>query len=258
MTIKALTLHQPWASLVIGGYKCFETRSWSTDDRGLIAIHAGNNRSALELTDIKAVCYHFEIPLSRSMPFGSVLGICRLVNIYSTESLLGKISEQERRLGDFSKGRFGWQMQVLHKFDTPVPMNGQQGLWEYQHTCELYTAQMRVTDTDAIDTTIKSADTPEGKAFAPRWDMVMESKRGELADGEYDTRYYKLLGERYKQDPTPFLKVLARPRVVLKCYCAHAEGCHRGLLVDILQKIGAVRGVDVVYGGEILHEKRAR
>ncbi|MHC5716509.1 MAG: hypothetical protein ACYTX0_31420, partial [Nostoc sp.] len=36
---KAITLHQPWAYLV-GIYKFFETRTWSTNYRGKIAIHA--------------------------------------------------------------------------------------------------------------------------------------------------------------------------------------------------------------------------
>jgi hypothetical protein len=39
--VKALTLHQPWASLVAVGAKTIETRSWSTLYRGPVAIHAG-------------------------------------------------------------------------------------------------------------------------------------------------------------------------------------------------------------------------
>lgn len=39
--MKALTLQQPWATLVASGRKTIETRSWSTRHRGPIAIHAG-------------------------------------------------------------------------------------------------------------------------------------------------------------------------------------------------------------------------
>lgn len=39
--MKALTLRQPWASLVANGVKTIETRSWATKHRGRIAIHAG-------------------------------------------------------------------------------------------------------------------------------------------------------------------------------------------------------------------------
>lgn len=42
--MKALTLRQPWASLVALGVKTIETRSWSTKYRGPLAIHAGAKR----------------------------------------------------------------------------------------------------------------------------------------------------------------------------------------------------------------------
>ena len=38
--MKALTLHQPWASLIAIGAKKIETRSWATSYRGPLAIHA--------------------------------------------------------------------------------------------------------------------------------------------------------------------------------------------------------------------------
>lgn len=38
--MKALTVHQPWASLIAAGVKRIETRSWSTKHRGPLAIHA--------------------------------------------------------------------------------------------------------------------------------------------------------------------------------------------------------------------------
>ena len=39
--MKAITLHQPWATLIALGVKTIETRSWPTKHRGPIAIHAG-------------------------------------------------------------------------------------------------------------------------------------------------------------------------------------------------------------------------
>lgn len=38
--MKAITLHQPYASLIAHGYKCIETRTWPTHYRGSLAIHA--------------------------------------------------------------------------------------------------------------------------------------------------------------------------------------------------------------------------
>lgn len=44
----ALTLHQPWASLVALGVKTIETRAWSTLYRGPLAIHAASTSKGFQ------------------------------------------------------------------------------------------------------------------------------------------------------------------------------------------------------------------
>jgi hypothetical protein len=46
--VKALTLWQPWASLIALERKLVETRSWSTSYRGPLAIHAAKRRPDVE------------------------------------------------------------------------------------------------------------------------------------------------------------------------------------------------------------------
>src|SRR5574343_420007 len=41
--MRALTLTQPWATLVAIGAKKIETRGWCTDYRGALAIHAAKS-----------------------------------------------------------------------------------------------------------------------------------------------------------------------------------------------------------------------
>lgn len=48
--MKALTLWQPWATLVALGVKTIETRSWSTSYRGPLAIHAATRPISDRLT----------------------------------------------------------------------------------------------------------------------------------------------------------------------------------------------------------------
>lgn len=38
--MKAISIRQPWASLIINGYKHIENRNWSTNYRGPVLIHA--------------------------------------------------------------------------------------------------------------------------------------------------------------------------------------------------------------------------
>lgn len=39
----ALTVKQPWASAIMAGLKRVENRTWRTDYRGPLAIHAGSS-----------------------------------------------------------------------------------------------------------------------------------------------------------------------------------------------------------------------
>ena len=41
--MKVLTIREPWASLIVNGYKKYEFRSWKTNYRGKLLIHAGIN-----------------------------------------------------------------------------------------------------------------------------------------------------------------------------------------------------------------------
>ena len=51
----ALTIKQPWASLIIHGGKDIENRSWPTRFRGSVLIHASKKRDDDELLSFKAL-----------------------------------------------------------------------------------------------------------------------------------------------------------------------------------------------------------
>ncbi|MGH7609569.1 MAG: ASCH domain-containing protein [Candidatus Dormibacteria bacterium] len=73
--MKALTIRQPWASLLVAGCKVYEYRSWDTRYRDLVAIHAGTK---LEKRERQALD-HPEVlsrPIATTAPFGrsSILG----------------------------------------------------------------------------------------------------------------------------------------------------------------------------------------
>jgi hypothetical protein len=46
--IKALTIKNPWAHLIISGVKDIENRTWKTSYRGKLWIHVGNNNFSLK------------------------------------------------------------------------------------------------------------------------------------------------------------------------------------------------------------------
>jgi activating signal cointegrator 1 len=131
-TIKALTLHQPWASLIAAGIKQYETRHWSTDHRGLLAIHAGKKEPDMSYSDLGLIRTKND-GLPEPPPLGCVVAIARLVAVIPSRELVDEegINALEMRLGNFKPGRYGWKLEVVKVFDKPIPARGQQGLWDW-------------------------------------------------------------------------------------------------------------------------------
>lgn len=141
--MKAITLWQPWASLMAEGHKKIETRNWSTNVRGAVAIHAAKKsiKETLKLmlpTVIGAIRnLLFPYPLER-LPVGYMLAVgnlvdCKLIN----EEFLETLSEQEIMIGDYTLGRYAWIFEDIDPFSTPIPALGAQGFWNWKSPSEL-------------------------------------------------------------------------------------------------------------------------
>jgi hypothetical protein len=138
--VKALTLTQPWATLVALGAKKIETRSWFTHYRGPLAIHAakGFPKWAREFT-MEPECYEAvklftagRIKTFPSYPTGVVLAVCRVVACTLTsQAFEERLSAKERAFGDYSPGRFAWVLEDVQALPTPIPAKGALGLWEW-------------------------------------------------------------------------------------------------------------------------------
>jgi hypothetical protein len=133
--VKTLTLTQPWATLLISGVKRFETRGWSTPYRGELAIHAAKRWTeddmvfAQNLIDRGLIDYQTYADL----PHGAVLGTARLVAVDSTIEVAARkfTSALELELGDFSDGRYAWEIGDPQPFHRPVAARGALGLWTW-------------------------------------------------------------------------------------------------------------------------------
>lgn len=132
---KALTLTQPWATLVALGIKRIETRGWRTEYRGPLLIHAGKGMPA-EAEDF-AVALHGRIPqtlpvAAGDLPRGVIIAKVRLWRIESTYGAVanGDADDDERELGDYGPGRWAWLLDQVELIDPPVPWRGALNLWE--------------------------------------------------------------------------------------------------------------------------------
>src|SRR5260370_37615147 len=99
--MKALTLYQPWASLIVDGIKMLETRPRPLSHRGYLAIHAGLK------VDVEA-CKEFGYDWT-DIPRGAVLGIVNMVECLPTTHPLVKADAY----GDFRPGRYAYFLELI-------------------------------------------------------------------------------------------------------------------------------------------------
>ncbi|MOA01821.1 ASCH domain protein [compost metagenome] len=142
--MRTITILQPWASLIALGEKQFETRSWPTKYRGPVAIHAGKrlDRQACLERSINDALVRNGITEWGEIPLGAVVAIAELKNClksidtwtdgYILENLTS-VYAPEHEFGDFTPGRFAWEMTDVKRLAEPIPAKGQQGLWNWAY-----------------------------------------------------------------------------------------------------------------------------
>jgi hypothetical protein len=153
--MKALTIKQPYASLLAHGIKKYETRSWSTVCRGPIAIHAGLANPCKVIRDLFGMPQHNAlISATRrcgyktysDIPTGAIiatahLAMCRIIRvddfgrIYMESPCTDRkiyVDEQEIAMGNWAPNHYAWELGNVKILPEPIPAKGQLGLWGWQ------------------------------------------------------------------------------------------------------------------------------
>jgi hypothetical protein len=159
-SIKALTILQPWASAIACGAKRIETRSWATKYRGLLLIHAGKGQppQPIFVEACRAAGLRSNPGESCCLPLGALIAVAELVDCLPTMHLArngvfftgrpdvtGRMTDQERALGNYIPDRYGWVLANVRRLPTPIPYRGRQGLFN-------------ITEPDALDAEMTSMD----------------------------------------------------------------------------------------------------
>lgn len=125
--MKALTIKEPWASLIINGYKEYEFRSWKTNYRGKILIHAGMSIDKDMINrfkdyDLKYMC-------------GCIIGEADLVDCILVDK---KFNDELRKIDPivYEKSNhietYAWKLENIKKYDKVIYIKGKLGLWNYE------------------------------------------------------------------------------------------------------------------------------
>lgn len=135
--MKAISIRQPWADLIISGQKKLELRSWTVSHRGPLAIHAS------QAVDEDA-CMEFGIDPG-SVSVGVILGVVELESIQELDvASFESFRAQHKSSAAFEAPLFGWKVKNPQAFDDPVPWRGRMGLFnvpDYFSTGELDSPQ---------------------------------------------------------------------------------------------------------------------
>lgn len=110
--MKALTVRQPWASLIVAGIKDVENRPRRLRYRGRLAIHAGLgvNKDAL-----RKYRHLYDEPL----PAGAIIGSVEVVDCVENSKSKWALD-----------GYFHWVLANPRELKRPRPMRGHLGLWD--------------------------------------------------------------------------------------------------------------------------------
>jgi hypothetical protein len=136
--IKAISLHQPWASLIPMGLKEYETRSWSTSYRGPLLICAAKKTSLRQKLTHNYFLNKYQKILTDTdnyiewddLPFGYAVALVDLTDcIKMTQTFINQQLQSELDTGDWLFGRMAWKLDNIKRIIQPIPINGKQGLF---------------------------------------------------------------------------------------------------------------------------------
>jgi hypothetical protein len=144
-----ISLSQPYASLLISGIKTFETRSWKPGARNMeiikregLLIHASQSKKYAHLAGQAPFWQHLS-KMGR-IPYGCIIGHVRVGRVIKTEDFLvegmnaaGTDEEKNRAFveevafGNYSPGRWAWELIAPVEFPEPIPVKGKLSLWSW-------------------------------------------------------------------------------------------------------------------------------
>ena len=159
--MKAITLYEPWASLMSIGAKVNETRGCRTSHRGDICIHAAKTDHGTPEDLIPAILKAFQTRHTQPHPdsLGCIIAVVDLWDVQPSEKFYVEpattdpfcITEEEFGFGNYMAGRFIFRTRNLRRLKTPVPCRGFQSIgWTVPPEVEAKVrAQFRVSAEDA-------------------------------------------------------------------------------------------------------------
>lgn len=119
--MKALSLKQPYAELILEGRKKIELRNWRTTFRGEFLIHASKTPDFLAMKK-------FDFG-ENSLPLGGIVGKANLIDVKEYKSEEEHNHDRDLHLASSDWGRFGFILENPVRLNF-MPLKGQLNFFE--------------------------------------------------------------------------------------------------------------------------------
>ena len=131
--MKAITISQPYASLIASGKKWIENRTWPTNHRGLIAIHAGKGTQYMTRKEMA----------DENLPVGQIIAVATLVQCLPIHVIRRNASSRDKGMTvqgttytweqvanhEHAEGPWCWILDDIVPRVDPLTINGKQRIW---------------------------------------------------------------------------------------------------------------------------------
>jgi hypothetical protein len=114
--MKAISLKQPWANLVMDKKKIIETRTWKTNYRGELVI----------CSSAKPDFVHVHPDIDRE-PMGYALGTVEVYDIVRMNR-----NHEKDAMCKLYDGAYAWLLRNIRQFKKPIPIKGQLNIFQIE------------------------------------------------------------------------------------------------------------------------------
>lgn len=147
---KALSIIQPWAECIIFHGKNVENRSWSTQIRGYVAIHASKKVEKQRYQDV-LTDYKLKLDPEESS-FGAILGFAKIVDVVDKKTITRKTKK-------WFTGEYGFVLEDVIILKKSVQVNGARKFWRLTPAVlKKCLSQMSKSDAKKLTTSLASEE----------------------------------------------------------------------------------------------------
>jgi len=115
---RILSIRQPFAWAILAGRKKVENRTWNTEYRGTVYLHAGK---AFDREGLEWITEELGLRVPKDLPMGAIVGVCTLRDVLTRDP--------KHVYGDWFGGPYGFVLSRPRALARPIPLLGNLGLY---------------------------------------------------------------------------------------------------------------------------------